>query len=125
MIHTYLETVSSEKSDEDEYKILASLSSSKNGLTTSNAAERLEKFGPNEIPEKKKSPLINFLKNFWGPIPWMIEAAVIMSLIDQQWDDFWIIFALLMLNAVIRFWEEHKADNAIELLKDWLLTLES
>ena len=120
MSHTCLETVSSEISDEDACKILASLSSSKNGLTTSNATERLQKFGPNEIPEKKKSPLVNFLKNFWGPIPWMIEAAVIMSLIDQQWDDFWIIFALLMLNAVIRFWEEHKADNAIELLKQRL-----
>ena len=120
MIHTCLETVSSEISDEDACKILASLSSSKNGLTTSNAVERLQKFGPNEIPEKKKSPLVNFLKNFWGPIPWMIEAAVIMSLIDQQWDDFWIIFALLILNAVIRFWEEHKADNAIELLKERL-----
>ena len=120
MIHTCLETVSSEVSDDDACKILARLSSSKNGLTTSNAVERLQKFGPNEIPEKKKSPLINFLKNFWGPIPWMIEAAVIMSLIDQQWEDFWIIFALLMLNAVIRFWEEHKADNAIELLKERL-----
>ena len=109
MIHTCLETVSSKVSDEDAYKILTSLSSSKNGLTTSSATERLEKFGPNEIPEKKKSPLINFLRNFWGPIPWMIEAAVIMSLIDQHWDDFWIIFSLLMLNAIIRFWEEHKA----------------
>jgi H+-transporting ATPase len=120
VIHTCLETVSSEMSDDDASKILARLSSSKNGLTTSAVAERLQKFGPNEIPEKKKSPLLNFLKNFWGPIPWMIEAAVIMSLIDQQWDDFWIIFALLMLNAVIRFWEEHKADNAIELLKERL-----
>jgi H+-transporting ATPase len=120
VIHTCLETVSSEISDEDAYQILASLSSSKNGLSTSIANERLEKFGPNEIPEKKKSPLLSFLKNFWGPIPWMIEAAVIMSVIDQHWDDFWIIFALLMLNAVIRFWEEHKADNAIELLKERL-----
>ena len=120
MIHTCLETVSSEISDEDAYQILASLSSNKNGLSTSQVNERLERFGPNEIPEKKKSPLLSFLKNFWGPIPWMIEAAVIMSVIDQHWDDFWIIFALLMLNAVIRFWEEHKADNAIELLKERL-----
>ena len=120
MIHTCLETVSSEISDEDAYKILISLSTNKQGLTTSDATERIKVCGPNEIPEKRKNPFIAFLKNFWGPIPWMIEAAVIMSVIDQQWDDFWIIFSLLMLNAVIRFWEEHKADNAIELLKQRL-----
>ncbi|MFX0009609.1 MAG: cation-transporting P-type ATPase, partial [Candidatus Hermodarchaeota archaeon] len=115
-----METVSSEISDEDAYKILISLSTNKKGLTTSEAIERLKSCGPNEIPEKRKNPFIAFLKNFWGPIPWMIEAAVIMSVIDRQWDDFWIIFSLLMLNAVIRFWEEHKADNAIELLKQRL-----
>ncbi len=120
MIHTYLETVSSEISDEDADKILISLSTSKHGLTSSEAIERLKVVGPNEIPEKRKKPFIAFLRNFWGPIPWMIEAAVIMSVIDQQWDDFLIIFSLLMLNAVIRFWEEHKADNAIELLKQRL-----
>lgn len=120
MVHTCLETKSSDVSDEDKYILLKSLSTSKNGLTTSEADEKLKKYGPNEIPEKKKNPFINFLKNFWGPIPWMIEAAVIMSLIDQQWDDFWIIFSLLMINAVIRFWEEQKADNAIELLKQRL-----
>ncbi|MFW9971495.1 MAG: plasma-membrane proton-efflux P-type ATPase [Candidatus Odinarchaeota archaeon] len=120
MIHTCLETISSEVSDEDACKILDSLSTSRNGLTTSEANEKLKEYGPNEIPEKKKNPFINFLKNFWGPIPWMIEAAVIMSAIDQQWDDFWIIFSLLMINAVIRFWEEKKADNAIELLKQRL-----
>ncbi|MFX1496728.1 MAG: plasma-membrane proton-efflux P-type ATPase [Promethearchaeota archaeon] len=117
MIHTCLETVSSEISDEEIHTLLDKLSTCREGLTTSKADEKLKKLGPNEIPEKKKNRFTNFLKNFWGPIPWMIEAAVIMSIIDQQWEDFWIIFSLLMINAIVRFWEEQKADNAIELLK--------
>ncbi len=50
----------------------------------------------------------------------MIEVAVILSAVIRHWDDFWIIFALLLLNAVVGFWQEHKADNAIELLKQRL-----
>jgi H+-transporting ATPase len=60
------------------------------------------------------------LRLFLGPIPWMIEAAVIMSALIQRWDDFGIIFALLAINAVVGFWQEHKASNAIELLKQRL-----
>jgi H+-transporting ATPase len=80
----------------------------------------LKEFGPNEIPEKKINPAIRFLKYFWGPIPWMIEAAVILSALIGHWDDFAIILALLFVNAVVGFWQEYKAGNAIELLKQRL-----
>ena len=96
------------------------LSSSEAGLSSSEAQQRLSKYGPNEITEKKISPLRKFLGYFWGPIPWMIEAAVVMSAIIQHWPDFAIILMLLMLNAVVGFWQENKADNAIELLKQKL-----
>ena len=49
------------------------------GLTQAEAAKRLTKYGPNEIKEEKQNPLLKFLGYFWGPIPWMIEAAVILS----------------------------------------------
>ena len=101
MIITCAKTELLKISDETLIQILQNFSTSKSGLTSSQATYRLQKVGPNEIPEKKKNPYIEFLKNFWGPIPWMIELAVIMSVIDQQWEDFWIIFSLLMLNAVI------------------------
>ncbi len=103
-----------------ETELVCELSELKKGLTSEEAIERLEQFGPNEIPEKKERAIFKLLKNFWGPIPWMIEAAVIMSIIDQQLDDFIIILSLLLVNAIIRFWEEHKADNAIALLKQRL-----
>ncbi|MEM3459459.1 MAG: plasma-membrane proton-efflux P-type ATPase [Candidatus Bathyarchaeia archaeon] len=96
------------------------LSSNENGLTTSEAEKRLQQFGSNEIPEKKVNPIVKFLGYFWGPIPWMIEAAVVVSAFIQHWIDFGIIFVLLMVNAVVGFWQEHKAGNAIEMLKQKL-----
>ncbi len=96
------------------------LSTKEGGLSTSEADARLQQYGPNEITEKKANPLIKFLGHFWGPIPWMIEAAAILSAILGRWDDFAIIFLLLLMNGVVGFWQEHKADNAIELLKERL-----
>lgn len=93
------------------------LSCSESGLISSEAAARLEEYGPNEILEKKINPLIKFLGYFWGTIPWMIEAAAILSAVLSRWDDFAIIFLLLLMNGVVGFWQENKADNAIELLK--------
>jgi H+-transporting ATPase len=98
-------------------ELLSRLSATKEGLSSFDAEKRLQQYGPNEIPEKKANPLLKFLGYYWGPIPLMIEAAAIMSAIIQRWPDFGIIFTLLMVNAVVGFWQEHKAGNAIELLK--------
>ncbi len=98
-------------------ELFNTLSSGKNGLSTQEAKQRLTAYGANEISEKKINPLKKFFRYFWGPIPFMIEAAVILSAVINHWEDFGIIFALLMLNAVVGFWQERKADNAIELLK--------
>ena len=105
----------------DSGEVLKELSSNtKTGLSSEEAKKRLNKYGLNEITEKKINPVIKFLSYFWGPIPWMIEIAIVLSALIRHWEDFWIIFALLLLNAVVGFWQEHKADNAIELLKQKL-----
>jgi H+-transporting ATPase len=101
-------------------ELFKKLDSSQKGLSSTKAQQRLQQLGPNEITEEKVSPLIKFLGYFLGPIPWMIEAAVVMSAILQHWSDFGIILMLLMLNAIVGFWQENKADNAIELLKQRL-----
>ena len=93
------------------------LGSSPDGLTEAEAEKRLAQNGPNEIPEKKTNEILKFLSYFWGPIPWMIEAAVILSAAAQHWPDFGIILILLLANAVVGFWEEHEAGNAIAALK--------
>jgi H+-transporting ATPase len=93
------------------------LGSSPDGLTQAEAAKRLTQYGPNEIEEKRINPFLKFLTYFWGPIPWMIEAAVILSAVARHWPDFFIILILLLANAVVGFWEERSAGNAIAALK--------
>ncbi len=93
---------------------------SESGLGKTEAESRLNSFGYNELPEKHVNPIIKFLKNFWGPIPWMIEAAVILSIIDKDWDDVAIIGSLLLINAFIEFFQSYRADNAIAMLKSSL-----
>ncbi len=97
--------------------ILSRLNAGRDGLSEQEAHGRLEKYGPNELPEKHVSPLVRFLGYFWGPIPWMIEAAVVLSAVVKDWTDFVIIGVLLFFNAGIGFWEEYQADNAVEALK--------
>ncbi|MET3808474.1 H+-transporting ATPase [Nakamurella sp. UYEF19] len=93
------------------------LQSSPDGLTQAEAANRLEQYGPNEIAEHKRNPLLKFLSYFWGPIPWMIEIAVILSGAVGHWPDFFIILVLLIANAVVGYTEERQAGNAIDALK--------
>jgi H+-transporting ATPase len=90
------------------------------GLTTAEAVRLLSQYGENAIQEVRISPLQKFLGYFWGPIPWMIEIAAILSGAAQRWDDFVIIATMLLLNAGVSFFEEHKADTAIEALKQRL-----
>src|SRR5438034_4987722 len=92
----------------------------KTGLSPADLQERLNKYGPNALAEKKKSQLSAFLAYFWGPIPWMIEAAALMALIVRDWGDFTIIASLLLFNALLGFWEEHEASNALDALKSSL-----
>jgi H+-transporting ATPase len=98
------------------------LAATDDGLTEIEAERRLKLCGPNEIQEQKTSELMKFLSYFWGPIPWMIEAAIILSAVARHWPDFGIILLLLLANAVVGFWEEHQAGNAIAALKAKLAT---
>ena len=93
------------------------LGSSPDGLTQAEAEKRLTQYGPNEIEDKKTNPFLKFLSYFWGPIPWMIEVAVVLSGVVRHWPDFCIILLLLVANATIGFWEERQAGDAIDALK--------
>jgi H+-transporting ATPase len=99
----------------DELK--AQLGASSEGLSQSEAERRLSQYGYNEIREIKVSLFRKFLSFFWGPIPWMIEVAAILSALVRHWEDFAIILTLLLVNAVVGFWEEYQADNTIAALK--------
>ena len=77
----------------------------------------MAQYGPNEIAEHKTNPLLKFLSYFWGPIPWMIEIAVILSGAVGHWPDFFIILLLLLANGVVGYTDERQAGNAIDALK--------
>ncbi len=98
-------------------ELMKKLGSSADGLTQGEAQKRLAQYGPNAIEEKKTNIVLKFLSCFWGPIPWMIEGAVILSGVVRHWMDFSIILFLLFSNALVGFWEEHQAGNAIDALK--------
>jgi H+-transporting ATPase len=93
------------------------LQSSPKGLTSSEAAKRLKNDGPNALKVEKTNVFLKFLTYFWGPIPWMIEIAVVLSGVVRHWLDFGIILTLLLSNAIVAFWEEHQAGNEIAALK--------
>ncbi|MEQ8655307.1 MAG: plasma-membrane proton-efflux P-type ATPase [Kiloniellales bacterium] len=90
------------------------------GLSAVEAEKRLAESGPNALPEEKRSLLSQIAAYFWGPIPWMIEAAAILSAVAGDIEDLIIILVMLLLNAAIGFWQEHQASNALSALKNQL-----
>lgn len=93
------------------------LATSPHGLTNFEAARRLERYGPNALPQGTVSPWHLLLGHLWGPIAWMIELAALLSAIVRDWSDLVLILVLLMANALVGFWEEFKAGNEIAALQ--------
>lgn len=92
----------------------------KKGIDTKQAKERLNKYGENVLEIKKENIWLRLFPFFWGPIPWMIEIAAILSVYLERWTDFGMIIVLLCINAALGFFQEFKASNAIEALKQKL-----
>jgi H+-transporting ATPase len=98
-------------------ELRSALGATAQGLDHQEVQRRLAQYGYNEIPEKRINPLLQAMTYFWGPIPWMIEAAAVLSALVRHWPDFVIILVLLVANAGVGFWEEYQAGNAIAALK--------
>jgi H+-transporting ATPase len=92
------------------------------GLTSTEAEARLKQYGPNEIPEKQTSTFEMLLKQFTGPMPFMIEVAAVLAGAVEDWEDFAIILCLLIVNATIGFFEESKAQGEVNALRASLKT---
>jgi H+-transporting ATPase len=100
---------------------LAALGSSlQAGLGGRQAVERLERIGSNDVPEKRPQPLLLFLRKFWGLSAWMLELIAGLSWVLQKYTDFGIALALLLLNAVISFFQEQRASAAVAALRSRL-----
>ncbi len=87
------------------------------GLSEAEAQRRLEQYGPNEIPERRSHSFLTLLSKFWGPIPWMLEATILLQVVLGKGDEAAIIGVLLGANALISFVEEGRAGKALELLR--------
>jgi H+-transporting ATPase len=98
----------------------AELESSPAGLTSDEAKVRLARDGPNAIIAKEEPLWHKLFGYFWGPIPWMIEAAALISLARRDWADFAVVFGLLIYNAAVGFWQDAKAASALAALRKGL-----
>jgi len=92
------------------------------GLSSGDVKKRLARYGYNEIEEKEEPLWHRVFRRFWGPIPWMIEAAAILSAVVQKWADFSIVMVMLIINGFLDFYQEHRALNALKALKQQMTT---
>ena len=94
--------------------------SSSAGLSSAEAAHRLAQHGPNTIADRAESKWHKLAAYFWGPLPFLIEAAAIISALRRDWGDFAVVTGLLIYNAAVGFWQDNKAANALAALKKGL-----
>jgi H+-transporting ATPase len=90
------------------------------GLTAGEAHRRLEKFGANAMPDTSVHPLRMAIEKFWAPVPWMLEAAIILELVLGKYVEAAIIAALLIFNAALGLFQESRAQATLAALKSRL-----
>ena len=90
------------------------------GLTSTEAKQRIDNYGRNEVAEKRQNPLVGFLKRFWGLTAWMLEIAIVLSFVLGKYLDLYVITALLLVNAILGFAQEQQATRAVKALKQKL-----
>ena len=90
------------------------------GLTTAEAQKRLRQYGLNAAAEERRHPVLELLGKFWAPVPWMLEITVLLELVLARYTEAGVIFALLVFNALLSFVQEHRAQNALALLRQRL-----
>jgi H+-transporting ATPase len=100
--------------------VLQKEKTSRAGLSSAEAAQRLAQYGSNTIADRTESKWHKLAAYFWGPLPFLIEAAAIISALRRDWADFAVVTGLLIYNAVVGFWQDNKAANALAALKKGL-----
>jgi H+-transporting ATPase len=90
------------------------------GLTSAEAKSRLAKSGPNAMPDTALHPLRRALDKFWAPVPWMLEAAIVLEIVLGKYVEAGIIAALLAFNAALGFFQEGRAQATLAALKSRL-----
>ncbi|NIA68190.1 cation-transporting P-type ATPase [Pelagibius litoralis] len=102
-------------------EVLAAQDSSRSGLTDGEAEERLTRFGANRLPPpKRRGPALRFLSQFNDVLIYVLLAAAVITALLDHWIDAQVILAVVLVNAVIGFLQEGKAEKALEAIRDML-----
>ena len=91
-----------------------------NGLTSDQVHSRLEKDGPNAMPDTSVHPLRNALVKFWAPVPWLLEASIVLQVVLHKYFEASIIAGLLVFNAALAYFQEGRAQATLNALKSRL-----
>lgn len=87
------------------------------GLTSDEARRRLGANGPNAVQDVAEHPINRALKKLWAPVPWMLEAAIVLQLVLGEYVEASAIGLLLVVNAGLGFWQEARAQTTLDALK--------
>jgi H+-transporting ATPase len=90
------------------------------GLTSDEAHTRLERDGPNAMPDTSAHPLRNAVAKFWAPVPWLLEASIVLELVLHKYYEAAVIAALLVFNAALAYFQESRAQATLTALKSRL-----
>ena len=96
------------------------MDSAAKGLTGGEAKARLAKDGPNAMPDASAHPLRNAIAKFWAPVPWLLEASVVLEVLLHKYFEAAIIAALLIFNAALAYFQESRAQATLAALKSRL-----
>jgi len=102
-------------------EVFSSLNTDKQGLSTDDASRRIQEYGPNKLPERgKQSEFSRFIKQFDNILIYVLLVAAVVTAVLGHWVDTWIILAVVIINAIIGFIQEGKAEKALEGIKKML-----
>jgi H+-transporting ATPase len=90
------------------------------GLSSAEARVRLEKDGPNEMPDTARHPLRDALAKFWAPVPWLLESSIVLEVALHKYYEAGVIASLLVFNAALAYFQEGRAQATLTALKSRL-----